>query len=200
MIEFLYTSTYSTIDVGPSFSLFVHIKIHSLALKYGIRALTILAATKFSSALCQVSDLEVYFQSIREVYSQSLPTITAKEEAQNGQQPTPSAGSQITLDYSHSYALRAEVVDAALVELGNILSSPPVLTRFHQICATVPQFHADFLVAMLESKLKIENALESVIGNGEAEPLCDSCGPRDEGYEILIKCEGCGKNYSHTFQ
>jgi hypothetical protein len=50
--------------------------------------------------------------------------------------------------------LRAEVVDAALTELSKIISAPPVLARFQEICTEVPQFHADFLNILLEMKLR----------------------------------------------
>lgn len=183
MIEFLYTGSYITIDAAPSFSIFIHTKVHGLALKYNIHGLITFSATRFSAALRHVSNLEVYFQSIHEVYNQPFPSMNLQEQSQNKQQP-----------------LRTEVVDAALVELKNILSAPAVLVRFQQICTEVPQFHADFLNSLLESKVEADNSTGSGRGEGgETSSLCENCGPSEDGYEVEVQCTGCGMNCLYAF-
>lgn len=174
MIEFFYTGSYNTRDTSPTFSLHTHTHIYGLALKYHIRALACLSAECFAASLRRVGDLEVYFQSIRDVYN--LPTI--KDESSP---PRDAADSRPPANH-----LRTEVVDAALTELSKILSSPPVLSRFQEICNEVPQFHADFLSILMEMKDEKENLDGS-------QPLCNSCGPREEGYEIEVTCRSCGK-------
>lgn len=192
MIEFLYTGGYSTVDTSPTFSLHTHAKIHALASQYQILGLVALSAEKFAAALRRVHDLEVYFQSIRDVYSSPL----TETSSQSQQQSAASAELQST---NHSHALRVEVVDAALVELSKILSSPLVMVRFQEICTEVPQFHADFLTSLLETKIKLGNLMEEGEVDG-ADLLCDSCGPREEGYEIEVRCRGCGKECLYGFQ
>jgi hypothetical protein len=191
MIEFFYTGTYNTIDTSPTFSLHTHTKVHSLALKYQIVSLIALSATKFASALHRVYDLEVYFQSIRDVYDLPLTETPSQGQRRPAVSPDPQRN-------SHSYALRAEVVDAALVELSKILSSPLVMARFQEICTEVTQFHSDFLTALLETKIELRNLTEEAEVEG-AEPLCDSCGPREEGYEIEVRCRECGKQCLYCF-
>lgn len=191
MIEFLYTGTYNTVDTSPTFSLYMHAKVYSLASKYQIVSLVALSAAKFAAALRRVSDLEVYFQSIRDVYNIPL----TEPPSQSQQQPPASLEPQSS---SNSHALRAEVVEAALVELSKILSSPLVMARFQEICIEVPQFHADFLTALLETKIEMGSLMEAGELEG-AEPLCDRCGPREEGYEIEVKCKGCGRECLYGF-
>jgi hypothetical protein len=188
MIEFLYTGSYNTVDISPNFSLHIHSQVHGLALEFQIQGLVILSATNFSNSLRRVRDLEVYFQSIRDVYS--LPVIR--------DEPSPPPDAQNQPDY-HPPAchLRAEVIDAAFTELSKILSAPPVLARFQEICTEVPQFHADFLNILLEMKLETENCKGE--DGQESQPLCESCGPREERYEIEVRCRGCGKECLYSF-
>jgi hypothetical protein len=190
MIEFLYTGSYNTVDISPTYSLHTHTQVHGLAVKYQIYGLVILSATNFASALRHVRDLEVYFQSVRDVYS--LPVV------QDPPYPSLDAQNQPG-NHPPGHHLRAEVIDAALVELSKILASPLVLARFQEICTEVPQFHADFLNVMLEMKIETENALGDGEKDGGMQPLCDSCGPREEGYEIELRCSGCGKECLHSF-
>lgn len=145
MIEFLYTGTYTSIDTGPSFSLFIHTKMHGIGLKYNIHTLVNFSAINFARALRRVRDLEVYFQSICEVYSQPLayPHVRNRDQLSIPTAPPELQGN------NHGHELRAEVIEAALVELGKILSSPPVMARFLQVCTSIPQFHADFLWEMV---------------------------------------------------
>jgi hypothetical protein len=191
MIEFLYTGSYNTTDTSPTFSLHTHTKVHSLASKYQIASLVALSATNFAAALRRVSDLEVYFQSIRDVYDLPLSETPSQSQQQ------PAASPECRSSY-RNHAIRTEVVEAALVELGKILSSPLVMARFQEICTEVPQFHADFLTAMLEAKIELGNLMEQAEAEG-AESLCDSCGPSEEGYEIEVKCRGCGKECLYGF-
>jgi len=188
MTEFLYTGSYNTVDISPTFSLHTHTRVYGLALKYQIQGLVILSATNFSNALRRVCDLEVYFQSIREVYS--LPAIR--------DEPSPLPDAQNQPDYHPpAHHLRAEVIDAAFTDLSKILSAPPVLASFQEICTEVPQFHADFLNILLEMKLETENCKG---GDGqESQPLCESCGPREEEYKIEVQCRGCGKECLYSF-
>jgi hypothetical protein len=180
MIEFLYTGSYIKAATSPTFSLHMQTKVYGLALKYQIQGLITLSAENFAASLRCISVLEVYFQSIRDVYN--LPAI--KDMAS----PPPDAPDS----RPPANHLRAEVIDAALTELSIILSSPPVLARFQEICSEVPQFHADFLNVLMEMKEETEN--------GEMkQPLCESCGPREEGYEIEVRCRGCGKECLYGF-
>ncbi len=183
MIEFLYTGSYNTIDTSPAFSLHTHTRVYGLALKYQVQGLVTLSATNFAISLRRVRDLEVYFQSIRDVYS--LHAIQDEPSAPPNAQNQPGSPSL-------AHHLRAEVIDAALTEMSKIMSSPPVLTRFQEICTEVPQFHTDFLNMLMEMKDDAENG-------EEPRPLCESCGPREEWYEIEVRCRGCGKECLYEF-
>ena len=181
MVEFLYTGSYSTIETSPTFSIHTHMKVYSLGLRYQIQGLVALSLKKFATSLSRVSDLEVYFQSLRDVYN--LPAI--KQEVFSDRDAPD--------DTASANHICAEIIGTALTELSKILSSPPVLARFQEICSEVPQFHADFLTALMEMNMDAENE-ENI------PPLCRICGPSGEGYEIEVTCELCGNLCQHVFR
>lgn len=98
MMEYLYLTNYNTVDHEPDFSLSHHIKVFCLAVQLSISGLEELAAKKFGFTLVtHVKDLDVYFSSVKNIYS-----VT-------------------TTDHP---ALRAMVVEAAVTELPHLLQEP----------------------------------------------------------------------------
>jgi hypothetical protein len=95
MMEYLYSTNYNTTDHEPDFSLPHHIKVFSLSAQLSISGLEQLAAKKFASTLItHVKDLDVYFSSVKDIYSVTTPDHPA---------------------------LRLVVVDAAVTELRNLV-------------------------------------------------------------------------------
>jgi hypothetical protein len=73
MVEYFHSLNYLASDEPPHFSLHLHTIVHAIAAKYKIAALEALAVTKFSERMSKLSDLEVYFRSIIDVYSLTPP-------------------------------------------------------------------------------------------------------------------------------
>lgn len=118
MIEYLYTSRYTTPHDPPDYSLPIHIKAFVLATEFKIPGLQAQAAGLFASTLNGfVSDLDVYFAAVRQVY--------ASTTYQNPQ-------------------LRIVVVEAAATEMRTLLSDD-VKERFNAITHEIHQYHVCFL-------------------------------------------------------
>jgi hypothetical protein len=164
MFEWFYTGNYRTDNIPPSFSLREHIRIHGIAAKYQISDLVKLSSERFSIALRHVSDLEVYFAAVQEVYHQCETLAAYFASTKHFHQ-----GKQVEL----SRSLCDEVVDTAVTELHAMLKAPLVAARFHQVLADIPAFHMDFLHAMLAAKeavvVKDEEADEEAVEEEEEE-------------------------------
>jgi hypothetical protein len=114
MMEYLYTSTYTTQSQPPDFALPVHIKVFVLASMLEIPGLQTLACNSFSNNLNGgVTDLEVYFSAVKEAYAYTT--------------------------YANP-ALRLVVVEAAITEMRVLLGTEAVKKRFHSITQEVPDF------------------------------------------------------------
>lgn len=115
MMEYLYTGAYATQSHPPDFSLPIHIKVFVLASLLQIPGLQALSCHYFNSNLSRhVTDLEVYFAAIKQVYEQT--TYTNPE-------------------------LRAVMVATAASEMRNIQGSEAVKKRFYEITSLLPEFH-----------------------------------------------------------
>jgi hypothetical protein len=123
MIEYLYSTNYTTIDHEPDFSLPHHIKVFCLAVQLSISGLEELAARKFRYNLhAYVKDLDVYFSSVKDIYSLT------------------------TLEHP---ALRLVVIDAAVTEMRNLLQEP-TRSRFLDVTSAVKNFQAEIYMFLIE--------------------------------------------------
>ncbi|RDL34415.1 uncharacterized protein BP5553_07543 [Venustampulla echinocandica] len=121
-IEYLYTANYVTTDGDSSLSLALHIRVFLLAISLGIPGLEILSASKYRQNLNQqVTDLEVYFWSVKTIYEHTTPTHPG---------------------------LRVAAAEAAVTELSMLLDDK-MRARFMQITHEVPDFQADIYVILL---------------------------------------------------
>jgi hypothetical protein len=101
MMDYLYSTDYITTDHEPDFSLPHHVKVFRLAVQLSIFGLEELAARKFASTLLhKVKDLEIYFTSVKDIYTST------------------------TFDHP---ALRLIVVEAAVTEIRNLVKEPRFL-------------------------------------------------------------------------
>ncbi len=122
-MEYLYSTNYATIDHEPDFSLPHHIKVFCLAVKLSISGLEELSTTKFRYNLhTQVKDLDVYFSSIKEIYSLT------------------------TADHP---ALRLVVIEAAVTEMRNLLQEP-TRSRFLDVTSRVKDFQAEVIMFLMQ--------------------------------------------------
>ncbi len=98
MMEYFYSSNYATNDQAPDFSLPFHTKVFCLAVTLSIPGLEELAVAKYKQNLSSyVTDLGVYFASVKDIYA-----LTTSEIPE----------------------LRNAVVEAAISEMQNLLSGP----------------------------------------------------------------------------
>ncbi|KAE9367702.1 hypothetical protein N431DRAFT_349711 [Stipitochalara longipes BDJ] len=129
MIDYLYSTEYTTTDHEPDFSLPHHIKVFRLAVQLSISGLEELAARKFAFTLLHhIKDLDVYFTSVKDIYTSNTP-----------EHPT----------------LRLIVVEAAATELRNLVNEP----RFLDLTSSVKDFQVDiylFLVNHPSRTIQVE--------------------------------------------
>lgn len=158
MMEYLYTSQYHTSETELHLSLDIHIKLFVLAVGLQIPGLELYASTRYKHTLRNLTDPETYFNSVLKIYDETT-----------SEHPT----------------LRFAVVEAAVVEMGNLLQEL-VRERFFQLTSDVPDFQADILTYFLR------NPARSV--EIEVPILCESCGPQneEEPYTVEHTCRGCG--------
>jgi hypothetical protein len=118
MMEFLYTSSYTTQLQPPDFSLPTHIKVFALASQLRIPGLQILACDNFTNILSgPVTELDVYFSAVKEVYANTHYT---------------------------SPMLRRVVAAVAVSEMKSMLGINAVKVRFLQITSEVLEFQVHF--------------------------------------------------------
>ncbi|KAL2064367.1 hypothetical protein VTL71DRAFT_4861 [Oculimacula yallundae] len=171
MMEFLYTSTYSTTvtDIAPSYSLPLHVSVFNLACTLSIPLLKQLALQKYQYTLKNlVSTLSVYFSSVRSIYSTSTTIIATHPE------------------------LKLIVVETAVLEMQNLLLEGSEQRReFLELTSQVPQFQVD-IYEFLMCNGNPQREVEVVEVWKE---LCEECGAREEGdgYAVTMECKGCGK-------
>ena len=183
MMEYLYTSTYTTTltDIAPSFSLPLHIAVFNLACVLSIPGLKTQALQKFCYTLKNlVSNLSVYFAAVRRIYETPLS-------------PTPT--SQVV-----HHELRLAVVETAVLELRNLLQEGSEQRKgFLELTSAVPQFQTDIYAFLLCNGNG--NAQREVEVVTVCQELCEECGAREDGdgYEITMECKGCGEERSIEF-
>jgi len=124
MLEYLYTAKYTTLPLEPDFCLHLHIKVFLLASKLKIAGLQAFSCNSFTSNLNNyVTDLEVYFSCIKEIYS-------SKSDANPG--------------------LRVTVVEAAVSESPQLLGDESVWVGFKEVLNEVPEFQRDFMTMLVQ--------------------------------------------------
>ncbi|KAK0127211.1 hypothetical protein ONS96_006764 [Cadophora gregata f. sp. sojae] len=174
MIEYLYTSTYTTTvtDIAPSFSLPQHVAVFDLACSLSITGLKSLALQKYCYTLKNlISNLSVYFTSVRIIYK--LPNNSVHAE------------------------LRLAVVETAVLEMRNLLVEGSEQRRdFLELTSNVPQFQADIYAYFLCNGPGPEVQVVSA-----PQELCQDCGAREEGdgYKVTTECKGCGEERTLEF-
>ena len=174
MMEYLYTSTYTTTitDVTPSFSLPQHVSVFNLACTLSITGLKAQSLQKYCYTLKNlVSNLSVYFTSVRTIYA--LPPKSAHPE------------------------LRLAVVETAVLEMRNLLIEGSDQRKdFLELTSGVPHFQADIYMYLLCNGSGTDVQVVSV-----PQELCEECGAREEGdgYEVTTECKGCGEERTLEF-
>jgi hypothetical protein len=100
-MEYLYTSTSTTNDVDPDFSLPILIKVFHLAIELRISGLEELSVAKFQHNLNNnVNNLEVFFSAVKSIYAHKSSSYGAGEHT----------------------GLRLAVVEAAVSEMSTLLA------------------------------------------------------------------------------
>ncbi|KAG4427452.1 hypothetical protein IFR05_017065 [Cadophora sp. M221] len=196
MVQYLYTSTYTTTltDIAPSFSLPLHVSVFNLACTLSIPGLKAQALEKYCYTLKNlVSNLSVYYSSVRTIYDTSLNSLTS-----------PTSSTHININNSNQTQsqihreLRLVVVETAVLEMRNLLQEGSEQRRgFLELTSAVPQFQADiyaFLLCNGNSQREVEVVTV-------CQELCEECGTREEGdgYEVTLECKGCGEEKSIEF-
>ncbi|KAH8653198.1 hypothetical protein BGZ60DRAFT_436112 [Tricladium varicosporioides] len=158
MIEYLYTSQYNTSNTNAETYLDVHIKLFVLAVDFRIPGLELYASTQYKHALHNLTDSEIYFNSVLKIYDETT-----------SEHPT----------------LRFAVVEAAVIEMGSLLQRP-IRERFFQLTSDVPDFHADILTYLLRNptrplEIEVPILCETCGPASEEEPYavehaCRGCG------------------------
>jgi hypothetical protein len=156
MVEYLYSSDYPASGEPPHFCLQLHTMVYAIAAKYNIATLGALAVRKFTEGLNKLSNLDVFFSSIIDVYSLTPP---------------------------QNRDLRDSVTVAASMELKMMLKEPRVKARLGEITALVPDFNLDLLQMLLDENAEMnakKNHLCGVCGPFkepyEVEVECRGCG------------------------
>ncbi|KAF7865915.1 hypothetical protein EAF04_006079 [Stromatinia cepivora] len=208
LIEYLYTSAYSlpsppgdsspstsTYLSGPSYSLPLHEQIFYVAVHLQIPALETLAAASFRHTLnTQISNLDIYFSSIKRIYSKTT---------------------------DKNPGLRNALVEAAVQELEGLLGDEELKNRFWGVMMENREFWEGVLRMLGNSKevevrevirevrvpVEVERVVERIVervvqADAEEENeekkkeciLCVDCGPRGKGeeYEVECVCRECG--------
>jgi len=126
-VEYLYSSTYTTNDVEPDFSLPILIKVFHLAIELRISGLEELSVAKFRHNLNNhVNNLEVFFSAVKSIYAHKSSSYGAGEHT----------------------GLRLAVVEAAVSEMSTLLAEK-LRERFFRCTKEVPDFQADLYMIML---------------------------------------------------
>ncbi|KAL5322752.1 hypothetical protein ACEPPN_010728 [Leptodophora sp. 'Broadleaf-Isolate-01'] len=191
MMEYLYTSTYTTTltDIAPSFSLPLHVSVFNLACTLSIPGLKAQALEKYCYTLKNlVSNLSVYYSSVRTIYDTTSPSPTSL---------TTSSANNSTNSAAH-HELRLAVVETAVLEMRNLLQEGSEQRRgFLELTSAIPQFQAD-IYAFLLCNGNPQREVEVVT---VCQELCEECGAREEGdgYEVTLECKGCGEERSIEF-
>ena len=145
MMEYLYSTTYSTIDKEPDFSLAHHAGVFHLAISLNIPGLLTFSAKCFEvSLISRVKDLNVYFQSVKWVYAATTP-----------EHPE----------------LRQILVNAAVTEMPKLLLAPADRSRFLELTSTVKDFQADIYIHLMQTSA--ENAPGYAVLCEECGPRAD---------------------------
>ncbi|KAH8595016.1 hypothetical protein B0O99DRAFT_169277 [Bisporella sp. PMI_857] len=159
MMEYLYTGTYTTPSQPPDFSLKTHISVFVLASTLSITGLQSLSAQLFTLSLSSVSDLEVYFQSVRQIYA-----VTSCDNPQ----------------------LRLAVVEAAVLEIRSLVGQENVRRAFLEVTSEVGEFQTDIYTYLVDNPTRgVEIETESLVLCEECGPqssgysytrTCKGCG------------------------
>lgn len=124
MMEYFYKAKYTTLPSGPDFCLPLHTKVYILASELQITGLQTLSSHLFTKNLVNlVTDLEVYFSSVKDVYS--------KTTAANS-------------------ALRIALAKIAISEMRHMLEDEKWWERFVEVTNEVPAFQRDIMAMMVE--------------------------------------------------
>ncbi|TVY17009.1 hypothetical protein LARI1_G004854 [Lachnellula arida] len=127
MMEYLYTSNYTTVDQAPDFSLPAHIKVFCLAVDFACTGLKAVAITKYRDTLQgKVRNLEVFYASVESVYA-----TTTNEHPE----------------------LRMAVVEAAIMEM-RLLLADSARERFLQITSELSDFQADIMLTLVHNPMR----------------------------------------------
>ncbi|KAJ8068222.1 hypothetical protein OCU04_003790 [Sclerotinia nivalis] len=203
LIEYLYTSAYSLPSPpgdtspstspylsGPSYSLPLHEQIFYVAVHLQIPALETLAAASFRHTLnTQISNLDIYFSSIKRIYSKTT---------------------------DKNPGLRNALVEAAVQELDEFWGDEGLKNRFWAVMSENREFWEGVLRLLGNGKevevrevirevrvpVEVERVVERVVQveaeekeeNEKERILCADCGPREDGeeYEVKCVCRECG--------
>jgi hypothetical protein len=160
MMEYLYTSTYTTQGELPEFSLSLHNKVFCLAISLNIPGLEVLAAERYRHTLQNhITDLQVYFSSVKRIYA----TTSSKHPG-----------------------LRMAVVEAAIMEMKKILDHEGVKKHFFDVMADVPDYQVDIMMTLIDNPHRpVEVAVQQLCSEcgpaSEEEPYvvemkCRNCG------------------------
>ncbi|TAQ86071.1 hypothetical protein B7494_g5617 [Chlorociboria aeruginascens] len=159
LMDYLYTSTYTTPLAPPHLHLSAHVLVFVLSITLDIPGLSALSAAKYKYTLNHTSDLEVYFASVRQVYSCTSAS---------------------------NPGLRIPVAEAAVIEMRGVLDNVAVRRRFLQVLRENTEFLIDVLDGMSKEIGYHKEGKKEV--DARALELCEECGPRPDGdgYEIFI--------------
>jgi hypothetical protein len=158
MMEYLYTSTYTHHPHPPTFSLPLHTQLYILSSKFQIHGLQTLSCTLFTHHLNNhVSNLEVYFTSVRSIYAHTSP---------------------------ENPGLRIAVVEAAVSEMRKLLGDDDVRNRFFEVMTDTPDFMTDVMTLLVEHPERpvlMQELCEECGPRGEGEGYevtvsCKTCG------------------------
>jgi hypothetical protein len=122
LMEYLYTSTYTSVFQSPDFSIHLHIVVYALAHKYALEPLLTLARSNFITSLYHVKDLTHYFSAVEEVYK-STP--------------------------GEARGLRDVVVETAAMEMEAMLAVEMAKDRMIGCMGKVPAYGSDVLASLL---------------------------------------------------
>jgi hypothetical protein len=123
MMQYLYSGTYATTPSQPDFCLSLHLEVYVLATELQIAGLQVVSSNFFSFNLSNyLRSLDVYFSTIREVYSKT--TVT-------------------------NPALRTALVETAVSEI-RLLLTVNMWTKFSSVMTDVPEFQRDIMFMMVE--------------------------------------------------
>ncbi|TVY41542.1 hypothetical protein LSUB1_G001999 [Lachnellula subtilissima] len=159
MMEYFYTSNYTTVDQAPDFSLPAHVKVFCLAADFACTGLKAVAMTKYRETLQgKLRNLEVFYASVESVYA---TTTTEHPE------------------------LRMAVVEAAIMEM-RLLLADPARERFLQLTSELSDFQADIMLTLVHNPMRpVEKVVQELCeecgprsedDGYEVTTECKSCG------------------------